>query len=73
MWSVFGTSVCRALRICVRGPHSRILSAGSAGCARGPRLSPRLRCTRATTVPSSTVDPELEEEFVFVDSTGETP
>uniref|UniRef100_A0A674P6W0 Nitric oxide associated 1 n=1 Tax=Takifugu rubripes TaxID=31033 RepID=A0A674P6W0_TAKRU len=69
MWSVFGTSVCRALWICVKGPHSRILSAGSAGCARGPRLTQRLRCTHATTVRSSTVDPELEEEFVFVDST----
>ncbi|XP_029688051.1 nitric oxide-associated protein 1 isoform X2 [Takifugu rubripes] len=69
MWSVFGTSVCRALWICVKGPHSRILSAGCAGCARGPRLTQRLRCTHATTVRSSTVDPELEEEFVFVDST----
>lgn len=70
MWSLFGTSVRRAWWTCVKGPHPRILSAG---CAGGPRLTARLRCSRATTVRSSTVDPELEEEFVFLDSTGETP
>lgn len=70
MWSVFGTSVCRALWICVKGPPSRILSAG---CAGGPRLSQRLCCTHAPTVRSASVDPELEEDFVFVDSPGETP
>lgn len=72
MWSVFGTSVCRAWT-CVNVPHYRVLSAGRAGlvAAARRRLTQRLCCTDAATVRSCTVDPQLEEEFVFVDSTGE--
>lgn len=72
--TMFGTSICRVLRICVKVPHYRALSAGCAGsvAAAEGRLTRRFCCTDASRVRGCTVDPELEEQFVFVDCTGET-
>lgn len=71
--NMLGTSICRVLRVCVKVPPYRVLSAGCAGslAAAERRHARRWCCTDARRVRSCTVDPELEEELVFVDCAGE--
>lgn len=79
MLKVFQVSVRRAVRSGVCSPARRVPAAGRAGPVPGSgaaaaRGLTRQLCSRdGRTVRSCTVDPNLEEHFVFVDCTGETP
>lgn len=72
MLKVFQVSVLRALRRGACFPEGRVRAAG------GTRFLTRQPCSAArhsvrSSVRSCTVDPNLEEEFVFVEYAGETP
>lgn len=76
MFAVLQVSVRRALRTGLRFPALRVPAAGCAGSVSGSEAAGS--GVRAVHGPdhgqvrrSCTVDPNLEEEFVFVDFTGE--
>ena len=74
MLRVFQVSVRRALRSGVGFPVRRVATAGRTGSVLGSEAAAG-RCLTlqlCSRVRSCTVDPNLEEEFVFVDCTGET-
>lgn len=74
MLKVFQVGVYRALWRGVNFPACCVRVAGSAGsgAATARALTPLLYSTDRSTLRSCTVDPNLEEQFVYVDCTGET-